>query len=383
VAATATVGIVGGDGRELEQLVRDSGFRPTASPPEALINNTRPMRAPDAVLVDVRADRNALAAVAGLKRKFPATAVAIVAKAFEPELMLEAMRAGVSEVIVEPLAVPALKVSLERIIVPKGATPDRRVIAVVGAKGGVGATTIAVNLAEALARTVGSALLVDLHVGIGDSSVFLGVEPRFTVIDALENTQRLDAAFLKGLLTKTRSGLELLGSSARVVQSHLDPQHVRPLLEFLGTYAPVVVLDVPRQDLALLESLDSATSIFVVVNQELPTVKNAHSLVKRLQQRYGDRVEVIVNRADKNSEITLDDIRTTLSMPIAHVLPNDYRQAMSAANKGQPLAASREGRLAESFYALARTLVDDGKNKGGKDKAAEESSGLFGWLSKK
>lgn len=380
---SATVGILGGDGREIELLVRNAGLRPTAIQADALVSS-RPMVAPDAVIVDVRQDRNALAGVAPLKRRFPSLAVAIVAKAYEPDLMLEAMRAGVTEVLVEPLTDEALRTALDRIVISKGPISDNRLIALIGAKGGVGATTIAVNVAEALARITGNALLIDLNIGIGDSSVFLGVEPRFTVVDALENTQRLDAAFLKGLLTKTKSGLELLGSSTRVVQGSLDPQRVRNLLEFAASFSPTVVLDVPRQDLGLLESLDGTTAIFVVVNQELPTVKNAHPLVRRLQQRYGDRVGVIVNRSDKNSEITLEDIQKAVSLPIAHVLPNDYRQAMSAANKGQPIASVKEGRLSEAFYTMARALSGEGKIKSGKNKsAAEESSGLFGWLSKK
>lgn len=354
-------------------------MKPASIQPDVL-TTTRPMGMPDAVLLDVRTDRNNLALVSLIKRRFPSTAIALIAKAFEPELMLEAMRAGVTEVAVEPLTADTLRSSLDRLIVPKVTpTVDTHLVAVIGAKGGVGATTVAVNLAEALARSRRETLLIDLHVGTGDTAVFLGVAPRFTVIEALENTHRLDAAFLSGLLTKTKSGLDLLAASTRVPGS-IDPQHVRTLLEFVHSFKPFVILDVPRRDLALLESLDSTTAIFVVVNQELPTVKNAQPLVKRLQQRYGDRVKVIVNRSDRSSEISLEDIAKAVSVPIEHVLPNDYRQAMSAANKGVPVASTSQGRLAEAFYAMAKSLEGKATATTGTE-TAEDTGRLFGWLS--
>jgi pilus assembly protein CpaE len=352
-------------------------MRSTALQVEALTSAQVSNSAPDVVLLDLRDERGGLAAVPILKRRYPHTAIAIVARSFAPELMLEAMRAGVNEVLAEPLSEEALRASLHRILVPKPAAAGTQLIAVLGAKGGVGATTVAVNLAEAVARTSGNALLIDLHLGVGDSAVFLGVEPRFTVIEALENTHRLDAAFLRGLLVHTKSGLELLGSTPRVVQGTVDPQRVRTLLEFALTFSTCTILDLPRQDLGLLESLDATTSIFVVVNQELPTLRNANPLVKRLQQRYGERVAVLVNRSDRNSEISLDDVTKAVGVPIRHVFPNDYRLAMSAANKGQPIASSTQSRLAESFYILAKSLGAETRKKA----ATEESSRLFGWLS--
>ncbi len=372
-----TVAIIGGDGRELEQHLRDLGMRPMALQPDVLTTATRPMGMPDAVLLDVRSDRNILGAAPSVKRRFPTTAIALVATAFDQQLMLEAMRAGVNEVIIEPITAEALSAALARVIVPKAPPTDNVLAVIVGAKGGVGATTLAVNLAEALARSKRDALLIDLHVGTGDAAVFLGVEPRFTVIEALENTHRLDAAFLKSLLTRTKSGLDLLASSSRVVQGTIDPHRVRPLLEAVTQFSSAVVVDAPRQDLGLLESFDVATHVFVVVNQELPTVKNAYPLVKRLQQRYGDRVGIIVNRADPNSEISLDDVAKAVSAPIRFVLPNDYKKAMSAANKGQPIASSSQGKLAEAFHTLARQLT--GKASVAKS-TSEEASGLFGWL---
>lgn len=333
---------------------------------------------PEALLVDVRNDRSILAMVGAIKRRFPSMGVAIVARALDPELMLESMRAGVTEAIPEPLTTSALQAALGRIVVHESVPVQSRVYAVIGAKGGVGATTIAVNLAAALGRTLDSALLVDMNSAAGDAAVFLGVEPRFSVAEAIENTARLDEAFLRSLVVHTRAGFDLLAAAPRTAPGSIDSARLQGLLEFLTRYYHAVVLDVPRIDAALLDSLGVATNVLVVVNHELPTIRSAHRLVSALRRKYGERVGVVVNRSDRDAEIGREDIERTVGVRIAHVFPNDYRQAVASINKGQPLAASTQGKLAESFHAFARDLTGQRT-----EEAAPEPGRLFGWLAPK
>jgi pilus assembly protein CpaE len=374
---TGIIGIIGSNDRELEELVRGTGMRPILFQEDELSGRRGIVLTPDLVLVDLRQDRANLAMVAAVKRHFRNMPIAIIVGGLDPELMLEGMRAGVNEVLQAPVTQSALEAAISRLVVQRAPTNEGQLFAVIGAKGGVGATTIAVNLAVAFSKALGEALLVDLHLGAGDAAVFLGVEPRFTILEALENTHRLDDAFLRGLLVRTKSGLDLLGSSPRVSPGPLDPERIRTLTEFLVRFSKCVVLDVPRMDNGVLDSLDLAAAIFVVVNQELPTVRNAHPLVKRLQQRYGDNVKVLVNRSDRLSEISLDDIAKAVGVPVRHVFPNDYRQAISAANKGLPIAGSTQGRLAESFHNFARSLIGQAEVKAS---PTEDSGRLFGWL---
>jgi pilus assembly protein CpaE len=375
---TGTVGIIGNTDGELQALVLACGMRPLVLDAEQLtMSATRAAAAmPEALLVDVRRDRSVLAQVASIKRRYPSMGIAIVARALDPELMLESMRAGVSEAIPEPLTATAIQAAIGRVVVTQAVPVQSRVYAVVGAKGGVGATTIAVNLAAALAKTLDDALLVDLNSAAGDAAVFLGVEPRFTIAEALENTHRLDEAFLRSLVVRSRAGLDLLGSSPRIAPGTIDRHRLHTFLDFVNRYYHAVVLDIPRLDAVLLESLDSVTSVLVVVNHELPTLRSAHRLVTSLRQRYGQRVGVVVNRSDKNAEIGLEDIEKTVGVKIRHVFPNDYRQAVAAINKGQPLAESTQGRLPESFHSFARGLTGQRI-----DAPQQDSGGLFGWLS--
>src|SRR5262245_38567601 len=292
---------------------------------------------PDVVLVDVRADKHLITTIGAIKRRHPSLGIAIVVPALDPEVMLQAMRAGVTECVAEPLTQGSLESAIGRVMVQRAAPVEGRVFAVIGAKGGVGATTVAVNFAEAIARNAGETLLIDLNVATGDASVFLGVEPRFTLVDALENTQRLDENFFRSLAVHTSSGLDLLAASVRVLASQLDPQRVRTLIDFAVRYYRAVVLDVPRGDPSALDALDAASSIFVVVNHELPTLSSAYRVVSRLRQKYGsDRIALLVNRSDKHSDISLSDIEKAVNARVRHVLPSDYKTALNAANHGEP-----------------------------------------------
>ena len=376
---SGTVGIIGNTDGDLQALVAACGMRPVIVSADQLSAPSRTAGTPEALLVDVRNDRSILSQVGAIKRRYPSMGIAIVAKVLDSELMLESMRAGVTEAIPEPLTSAAIQAAIGRVMVHQTVPVQSRVYAVIGAKGGVGATTIAVNLAAALARVLNDALLVDLNFAAGDAGVFLGVEPRFTIAEALENTHRLDEAFLRGLVVRSRAGLDLLGSSPRIAPGTIEGVRLRMLLEFVTRYYHSVVLDVPRMDASLLASLDSASGIYVVVNHELPTLRSAHRLVTSLRQRYGDRVGVVVNRSDKSAEIGVDDIERTVGLKITHIFPNDYRQAVAAINKGQPLAESQQGRLPESFHAFARQLA--GSNAPGT--AQEPNGGFWGWLSPK
>ena len=133
-----------------------------------------------------------------------------------------------------------------------------QVFAFVGAKGGVGTTTIAVNVATRLSK-VGGTLLIDLHVGYGDSAMFFGVEPKFSIADALENTHRLDQSYLRNIsVVHTKAGPDLLGSTDRAMTGAVDVRLIRAVIEFATRHYQFVVLDCPRSDTAVLDALQQA-----------------------------------------------------------------------------------------------------------------------------
>jgi pilus assembly protein CpaE len=350
--------IVGTSDRQLEELLRGQDMRVKSLPVNDLLALAQQATAqPDVVVLDLR-DSNALPpTLSTLRRQHPTTGVVIVAARLDPVLMLEAMRAGVTEWVANPVTSSDLVAALERVSATRAAGVQGQVFAFVGAKGGVGTTTLAVNVAAALARLAGErTLFIDLHMSYGDAAVFLGAEPRFSVVDAIENTHRLDAAFFDSLVVTTKSRVQLLASADRA--SHgADLGRVGTLLHFAGAHYGYTFLDVPRSEAAALDALESVSKILIVANQELATVRNAGRMATALRQRYGkERIRVILTRFDKQAEISQEDVERVIGLPVKHVVPSDYRAALQALNKGRPLALDPGNRLSDAFSSIASDL---------------------------
>jgi pilus assembly protein CpaE len=375
---TPEVVVVGAQDRELERLLVACNMRTTALSLADLATLAHAAaRQPDVVVVDVRGGQALPPAIALLRRQHPTTPVLLVTSSLDPAVVLDAMRAGVNECLAEPLQVAEVETAVTRLLAHKQPAQVGQVFAFIGAKGGVGTTTVAVNVATELGRAApGRTLLVDLHLAHGDAAVFLGVEPRFSVVDALDNIHRLDDAFFRGLVTQSPAGTHLLASSDRALAQTSSVQRVRSLVEFSASLYRYVVIDVPRSDAAALDALDQTSRIIVVANQELATVRNASRIAASLRQRYGnERVTVIVNRVDTHAEIGRDDVEKVVGTRVLHSVPSDYRMALRALNKGRPLALDNHNKLASSFRELARDLAGVPA-----PESTPEPSGLFGLL---
>jgi pilus assembly protein CpaE len=352
-----SVTIVGARDRSLEDRVRAAGMRPAniAASDLATLAHSSSI-APDVVVLDARSEHQIPPAFGLIKRQHPDTGLIVVASSLDPALMLEAMRVGVTECITN-IGSGDLEAAISRLVVQRATPVAGEVFVFVGAKGGVGTTTTAVNVAAALSR-IGSTLFIDLHLAGGDAALFFGAESPFSVIDALENTHRLDAAYFRGLVARTKAGPDLLASADRAVGITVEPPRVRTLIEFASHHYRYTVIDIPRSDAAILDSLEGAGSIVVVANQELATVRGAGRITTVLRQRYGkDKVGVVVSRSDRQSEIQLEDLQGVVGTTVGHIFPSDYRLAMRALNKGQPLVLEGKAPLAAAFEAYARELA--------------------------
>jgi pilus assembly protein CpaE len=332
---------------------------------------------PDIVLIDVRGQNRLPSPLALLKRKHPSINVILIASAIDGSLMLEAMRAGVNECVAEPLAQTEMTAAVNRLLGQRTTAASGSVFAFVGAKGGVGTTTMAVNVATSLANpSAGRALLIDLHLVYGDAAVFLGADARFSIVDAVENLHRFDGAFFNSLLARTVSGVDLLASADRPSGNPIDPKRLASVVEFAATQYPYTVLDVPRSDATALDSLDQASTIVVVANQELATVTNAGRMSAALRARYRKaKVMTVINRRDRRSEIGHQDIERAVGGAISFQVPSDYRRALDAIHKGRPLALDNHNELAASFKALAQELAGVKR-----ERSVERPTGLIGRL---
>src|SRR5947207_9084615 len=201
---------------------------------------------------------------------------------------------------------------------------DRRLEELVRASGLRPGVASAVDLlalthpaATQLAQQRHSTLFADMHPSYGDAAVQLGAEPRFSQTDALDNTHRLDLAFFNGLTVQTKAGVTLLASPDTAPTAPIDSHRIRLLLDFAVRNYRYTVLDLPRSNPAMVDTLEGAQSILVVTNQELASVRGACRVADALGRRYSrDKVSVVVSRFDKSADIGVEDIEEAVHAPV-------------------------------------------------------------------
>jgi len=365
------VTLIGSQDRQIEEMLRVGGFDAARATADAATANPG-----DAVVLDVRGQDGLPLVVSAIKRQHPDVPIVILASKLEPALLLDAMRAGVSEVVAEPIDQEELARVVQRVAGNRAHTEIGRVYGFIGAKGGVGTTTIAVNVATSLGNVIKPerALMIELQNAAGDATLFTGAETRFSIADALENTHRLDQVYFRSLVTQIAPSTDLLASPDRAAASGLDVPRIKQVIAFASTVYKHTVIDVARSDRSILETLDQLHSIFIVVNQELATVKSASRMAAMLRERYGrEKIALVLSRSDRNADISQSDVEKAAGCSVVHTFPSNYRVALQALNKGRQVALDNHNELSASFRRFAHDLA-------GVRPAREKSSGLFGRL---
>ena len=363
--------------RQIGQVLRSGGV------PVGLLEDRRPagdQGAPDLVVVDIRGDvPSGLATIERLRATHATTAIFAVATAAEPDLILQAMRAGANEFFMWPVPEESFQGAVRRTHTRResahaSAKPPSVTLVFFGAKGGAGTTTVAVNTAVELARhTKRQTVVVDLKPGFGEVALFLGVRPRFTVLDALENLHRMDREFMKELLAKHKSGLEILAGSEQFERPGApDAGAIEELFRVLGKTHDYIVVDAGNQvNSCSIAALYAADSIFVVANPDVPSVRNAQRLVDKVRQLGvgGERIRILLNRASDQHMIGQKQIETALGYGIHHTFPSDYKTVSTALNSGVPLSLTNNSEIAGQFDSFTRHIISPGEVA---DKAAVE-----------
>ena len=328
---------------------------------------------PDIGLVAIDADpQKALELVGRLAAASPDCAVLILSSSNNGSLILQALRAGAKEFLTQPLRIDDLLTALGRIGQRRFGIGDDRprggqVIAVAGASGGVGTTSLAVNLGCILAQDPQkSVALLDLDLCLGDADVFLDIISDYTLVDMAQNVTRLDFTLLKRSLTKHSSGLYLLPRPVQLEDiSLITPDDLQRMVELMKATFTHLVLDLSKGYTAIdLIALKMANHILLTTQLDLPCLRN----VVRLTTSFGnmndlaDKVKIVVNRVGLESgQITLKKAEETIGKKIYWQLPNDYRTMIEARNNGVPLIANTLGAtITQSLIALAGALSDEG-----------------------
>ncbi len=326
--------------------------------------------APDMVIVDIRGDASsAMAHVERLRAGAPSAGIFAVALTADPDLILQAMRAGANEFFVWPPAEETFQGAVRRTAarrdVTHGAKPAATTCVYFGAKGGAGTTTVAVNCGVELARLSKRAtVVVDLKPGLGEVALFLGVRPRYSVLDAIDNLHRLDREFLKELVVKHKSGLEILAGSDHFDRpGAADVGAIEELIRLLTRQYDYVIIDAGSQiNSVTVAALYAADRMFLVANPDVPSVRNAQRLLERVRElgASGDRVRLLLNRAAEPYPIPPKQIEAALGHPVHHTFPSDYKTVSNALNSGVPLSLTGNSDIATQFDLFTRRLLDPG-----------------------
>lgn len=352
---------------------------------------------PDIGIVSLDSDpQKSLELVAKMVESSPDCSILVVSSSSDGNLILQAMRAGAKEFLTQPLRIEDLAGAMGRIGERRFGKGEKRarvsqVIAVAGATGGVGTTSVAVNLGCVLARSVkNSVALVDLDMCLGDADVFLDAIPDYTLVDVAQNVTRLDFALLKRSLTKHSSGLYLLPRPVQLEDVRLvTPEDLQRVIGLMKATFTHLVIDLSKGYSPVdMVALETATQILLVTQLDLPCLRNVVRLMMSFNEMKGlaDKVKIVVNRAGlEQGQITLKKAQDTIGREIFWQLPNDYRTMIEVRNNGVPLIEhSPKAAITQSYLGLADGLSTEGKAPSGDPSPRASGLGrLFGlWTAK-
>lgn len=324
---------------------------------------------PDVLLLEpTHAASNLTDLIPSLKAVASAPAIIIVRETATPEDILRALRAGANEYLYSPLA-GNLNDALERLARSRaasdtGAARAGHLIGILSVKGGCGATTIACHSAVELARLSGQdVLLADFDLSAGLIRILMHVKSRYSILDALHNTQRLDPSFWRALVSNGYKGVEVIaGSSSECLKEHPKPHEIRQVVRFARSQYQNVVADLGAGlDPAVLSVLEDVDELILVSTPEMPALQMTKLLMHHLIGAgfRKERVRLVINRMSRRVELSPEEIESSLGVSIFATLPNDYAALDQAYSSGALLP--EKNHLRDEIRRLIRRVTGAGQ----------------------
>lgn len=337
---------------------------------------------PEVAIVCLDSDQNkAVQLIGQVTEEYPDLPILAVSGRNDGQAILQALRNGAKEFLTAPIQLEELLTALKRLQRP-GTTGnaeglngsgkhkiDSSVIAVLGSQGGVGCTTLAVNLGATLATDpLYQVALIDLDLALGDADVALDLMGDYTLADVALNIERLDMAFLKRSLCKHATGLSLLPHPVQVEDCQLiREEHLQRLINLLRASYSHLLLDLSKSFSPTdVTGLRMADSILLVAQLELSSLRNVVRMMLTLNndETIGPKVKVVLNRISGESDITVKKAEEIIGKPIFWQLPNEAKTVSESRNNGEPILQSApRSKIQQSIQGLANALT--GKDAGG------------------
>jgi pilus assembly protein CpaE len=287
-----------------------------------------------------------------------------------PEVLLKVIKIGLKHYFTMPLELNEIRDALDAFVKKSQASESTRpmksgrVLNVIGSKGGVGATTVAVNLAAALSKQKDkpSVALMDMNTLFGDIPIFMNIKSKFHWGEITKNIDRLDDTFLMKVLDRHATGVHVL-TSPGYLNGHVEPTPaiIERLLTQMRAMFDYIVVDAGQSTSdTSLKITQMAEAVLLISTLSLPCLANTNKLLQSyVSMSYAgrDKIHVIINRHLKKSEVSLKDASESIKQDLFWVVPNDYATSMSAINQGKTLLEQfPKSALSKSFRGLAETF---------------------------
>jgi pilus assembly protein CpaE len=325
--------------------------------------------APDALVLDQPSvEGGDLERLERLGQSHPRMAFILVCGQRAPEFLIQAMRAGVREVLAAPAQRDALFPAIARIEekLDVRARTHGKVLAFISCKGGSGATFLAANLGYALASQNGARVaLIDLNLQFGDASLLVSDQtPMATLTDLCQQIRRLDASLLASCMINVEPNYAMLAAPEDPTRaSEVRPEHIDAILALARRQFDFILLDVGHNlDAVSIGALDQADMIFPVLQASLPYIRDGKRLldVFRSLGYPKEKIHLVVNRHEKSSLIALADIETAVVSKVYWSMPNHYEAASASVNQGVPvMKMARSSPLSKSLQQFAARITGE------------------------
>ena len=275
-----------------------------------------------------------------------AAMVMVYSSQASPDLVVRSMRAGAREFLRLPLDANAMadamaQVSARRKSARASEKADGELYVFLGAKGGAGVTTLACNFAVALAEeSKKNTLLIDLNLPLGDAAINLGIKAKYSTIDALQNSARLDSSFLSNVLVRYNSFLSVLAAPTELTPYEATKEAFDRLLAVVRQEFDYIVVDAGlRLDLQRTSLFDKSATIYLITQVGIPELRNANRLIARFSEEGSPNLEIVINRYEPGAMgIPDSEITKALTRAPQWKVPNNYAAVRKMQNTATPLA---------------------------------------------
>src|SRR5215471_18606479 len=342
-----------------------------SGPTDSILRQLQESRA-EVVVVDIgsRDPQRAVRTIELIKATTLQIAIFANGDMSQPAVIVASMRAGAGEFLDQAAGSDALLDALTRYSSTgarsAGAAGRARVFTFLGAKGGAGCTTAAVNTALALQQSHGDVALLDF-APIGHAALHLNLRPQFGVLNALQNLHRMDVSLLDGMMTTAKESLHLLAGPEQPYPTEPTPVELARLFDLVVNHYRFVVVDASsRLDATTRLLSELSNAVLLVAQMDVVSLKSASLIHAFLEEGTGrDRMRIVLNRYKKIPGFTEEDVQRATNCKVLWKVPNAYQQISPSIDHGTPIVLQDGSEISRSYRSLAETLAEASSNSDG------------------